>query len=62
VYLYKLCGKGETNWLSILKGSNNIMLRILSFWICAYKQHQILETWLIPVVRWRGGETFTQIH
>jgi hypothetical protein len=30
----------------------------LSFWICASKQHQILESWLIPVIRWRGGKTF----
>jgi len=44
MYLYKLCGKGEANWLSILEGSDNIMLRILSFLICASKQHQILET------------------
>lgn len=39
MYLYKLCGKGETDLLSILNGSDNIMLRILSFWICASKQH-----------------------
>jgi len=31
MYLYKLYGKGEANWLSILKGSYNIMLRILEF-------------------------------
>jgi len=62
MYLYKLCGKGETYLLSILKGSDNIMLRTLSFWICASKQHQILEIWHIPVIRWRGGKAFTQIH
>jgi hypothetical protein len=36
--------EGETYLLSILKGSDNITLRILSFWICASKQHQILES------------------
>jgi hypothetical protein len=44
MYLCKLYGKSETDLLSILKGSDNIMLRILSFLICASKQYQILET------------------